>query len=257
VQKLMPNDTFYFSIIRDPGTLGESAFSYYRAVAPAFRRAPSLTHFLNNPQFFYDSEARGNHYARNLQWFDFGLPITRNQTLLTMILQQLETTFHFILLTEYFDESLILLRHALCWPDEDIMVFTQNSRFFGDIPPISPLQMTRFRAWNDLDWVLYTHLNRSFWKRAESFGAARLRREVDRLRQRRAALARRCLKGGGPLPARVILDGRLKPFQPPGRAQILGYALKAGLPPLERERCARFATPELQYKDILDRRQFG
>ncbi|KAF1399607.1 Galactose-3-O-sulfotransferase 4, partial [Spheniscus magellanicus] len=84
-----------------------------------------------------------------------------------------------------------------------------------------------------------------------------LREEVSRLRQRRTALARRCLRGGGPLPARAIPDSRLRPFQPPGRAQILGYALRAGLPPAERERCARLATPELQYKDILDRRQFG
>uniref|UniRef100_A0A6G1RZ84 Galactose-3-O-sulfotransferase 4 n=1 Tax=Hypotaenidia okinawae TaxID=2861861 RepID=A0A6G1RZ84_9GRUI len=77
VQKVMPNDSFYFSIVRDPGTLGESAFSYYRAVAPAFRRAPSLAAFLASPHRFYRPEARGNHYARNLQWFDFGLPLPR------------------------------------------------------------------------------------------------------------------------------------------------------------------------------------
>ncbi|NWZ60645.1 G3ST4 sulfotransferase, partial [Haliaeetus albicilla] len=127
----------------------------------------------------------------------------------------------------------------------------------GDGPRVSPAQAARLRAWNSLDWALYAHLNRSFWRRAEAFGAARLREEVARLRQRRAALARHCLQGGGPLPARAIPDGRLRPFQPPGRAQILGYALRAGLPPTERERCARLATPELQYKDILDRRQFG
>ncbi|NXK15847.1 G3ST4 sulfotransferase, partial [Herpetotheres cachinnans] len=127
----------------------------------------------------------------------------------------------------------------------------------GETPRVTPAQAARLRAWNGLDWALYAHLNRSFWRRAEAFGTTRLREEVARLRQRRATLARRCLRGGGPLPARAIADGRLRPFQPPGRAQILGYALRAGLPPGERERCARLATPELQYKDILDRRQFG
>ncbi|NWW84316.1 G3ST4 sulfotransferase, partial [Rhynochetos jubatus] len=122
---------------------------------------------------------------------------------------------------------------------------------------VSPSQAARLRAWNALDWALYSHLNRSFWRRAEAFGASRLREEVSRLRLRRDALARRCLRGGGPLPARAISDLRLRPFQPPGRAQILGYALRPGLAPAERERCARLATPELQYKDILDRRQFG
>ncbi|NWX07163.1 G3ST4 sulfotransferase, partial [Caloenas nicobarica] len=119
-------------------------------------------------------------------------------------------------------------------------------------------QAARLRAWNALDWALYAHLNRSFWRRAEAFGAARLRDEAARLRGRRAALARRCLRGGGPVPARSVPDGRLRPFQPPGGgARILGYALRDGLPPAERERCARMATPELQYKDVLDRRQFG
>ncbi|NXW25723.1 G3ST4 sulfotransferase, partial [Circaetus pectoralis] len=127
----------------------------------------------------------------------------------------------------------------------------------GDGPRVSPAQAARLRAWNSLDWALYSHLNRSFWRRAPPFGAARLQEEVARLRQRRPPLAHHCLQGGGPLPARAIPPRRLRPFQPPGRAQILGYAPPAGLPPTERERCARLATPPPQYKDILDRRQFG
>ncbi|NXT86179.1 G3ST4 sulfotransferase, partial [Zapornia atra] len=127
----------------------------------------------------------------------------------------------------------------------------------GDAPRVSPAQAASLRAWNALDWALYVHLNRSFWRKVEAFGAQRLRDEVTWLRRRREEMARRCLKGGGPIPARGIADGRLRPFQPPGRAEILGYALRPGLDAEERERCARLATPELQYKDILDRRQFG
>ncbi|XP_042654206.1 galactose-3-O-sulfotransferase 4 [Tyto alba] len=259
VQKVMPNDSFYFSIVRDPGTLGESAFAYYRAVAPAFRRAPSLAAFLAAPGRFYEAGARGNHYARNLQWFDFGLPAVgeEDRAGVTAALEGLERVFPLVLLAEHFDESLVLLREALCWPEEAVAAFAHNGRPAGDAPRVSPSQAARLRAWNGLDWALYAHLNRSFWRRAEAFGATRLRDEVARLRRRRAALARRCLRGGGPSPARAIADGRLRPFQPPGRTQILGYALRAGLPPAERERCARLATPELQYKDILDRRQFG
>ncbi|NXY81777.1 G3ST4 sulfotransferase, partial [Alcedo cyanopectus] len=257
VQKVMPNDSFYFSIVRDPGTLGESAFAYYRAVAPAFRRAPSLAAFLASPDRFYEAGLRGNHYARNLQWFDFGLPAAGDAAAVAEALAGLERAFGLVLLAEHFDESLVLLREALCWPEEAVVAFAHNGRQAGDAPRVSPAQAARLRAWNGLDWALYTHLNRSFWRRAEAFGAARLRDEVSRLRQRRAALARRCLRGGGPLPARAIADGRLRPFQPPGRAQILGYALRDGLGPADRLLCSRLATPELQYKDILDRRQFG
>ncbi|NXF14335.1 G3ST4 sulfotransferase, partial [Smithornis capensis] len=122
---------------------------------------------------------------------------------------------------------------------------------------ITSSQARRLRAWNHLDWELYSHLNRSFWKKAEAFGIPRLRREVSRLRERRERLARRCLKGGGPIPAKAIPDGKLRPFQPPGGGNVLGFALREGLEPEERERCERLATPELQYKDLLEKRQFG
>ncbi|NXA60006.1 G3ST4 sulfotransferase, partial [Mohoua ochrocephala] len=122
---------------------------------------------------------------------------------------------------------------------------------------ISQAQIRRFRAWNSLDWALYSHLNRSFWRKAEKFGISRLRDEVSQLRRRREFLAGRCLRGGGPIPPQAIPDGNLRPFQPPGGGKILGFALKEGLREEERQLCVRMAMPELQYKDLLDRRQFG
>ncbi|NXI48647.1 G3ST4 sulfotransferase, partial [Galbula dea] len=184
VQKVMPNDSFYFSIIRDPGTLGESAFAYYRAVAPAFRRAPSLAAFLASPNRYYDPRARGNHYARNLQWFDFGLPPATDPREVQKALAGLERDFSLVLLAEHFDESLVLLREALCWPEEAVATFAHNGRQqLVAEPRVSPEQMVRLRAWNGLDWALYLHFNRSFWRRVEAFGTRRLREEVIRLRR--------------------------------------------------------------------------
>lgn len=257
VQRVMPNDSFYFSIIRDPATLAESAFSYYRSITPAFRNAPSLQSFLESPERFYKAGIRGNHYAKNLQWFDFGLPPVSDADSLASALDTLDQTFSMVLVAEHFDESMVLLREALCWPEEAITSFIHNGRAAEDVPKLSPAQSQRLRLWNDLDWALYVHINRSFWQRVRAFGVARMESEVSRLRQRREEASRRCLQGGGPIPAPAITDGRLRPFQPPGRARIMGYQLRPGLSGEERERCAQMATPELQYKDILDRWQFG
>ncbi|NWX38668.1 G3ST4 sulfotransferase, partial [Notiomystis cincta] len=114
---------------------------------------------------------------------------------------------------------------------------------------VTPAQIRRFRAWNSLDWALYSHFNRSFWRKAEKFGIARLRDEVSKLRERREFLAGKCLRGGGPIPAQAIPDGNLRPFQPPGGGKILGFALREGLGKEERELCERMAMPELRYKD--------
>ncbi|NXH49528.1 G3ST4 sulfotransferase, partial [Dicaeum eximium] len=121
----------------------------------------------------------------------------------------------------------------------------------------SPERRRRLRAWNALDWRLYSHFNRSFWRAAEEFGLERLRREAAELRRRRGELARRCLRGGGPAAARDIGDRLLRPFQPPGGAAVLGFALREGLGERDRQMCGRMALPELPYKDLLERIQFG
>lgn len=252
----MPNDTFFFSIVRDPGTLGESAFSYFRGAAPAFRLSPSLDAFLASPWRFFRPGIRGNHYAKNLQWFDFGLPDPVDPKKIPEILQNLEKIFPLVLLAENFDESLVLLRDRLCWPRDAVDLFPHNSR--GESrKKISQEQMRKLRAWNSLDWALYSHFNRSFWRQAREFGIQKLRREVEEIRKRREFLAGKCLRGGGPVPAQAIPDGNLRPFQPPGGEKILGFALREGLSPQDRELCGRMALPELPYKDLLERKQFG
>ncbi|NWT63311.1 G3ST4 sulfotransferase, partial [Erythrocercus mccallii] len=108
VQRVMPNDSFYFSIVRDPGALAESAFSYFRAAAPAFRASPSLDAFAASPGRFFRAGQRGNHYARNLQWFDFGLPEPSEPAEIPKLLAGLERVFPLVLLAERFDEGLVL-----------------------------------------------------------------------------------------------------------------------------------------------------
>ncbi|NXO74626.1 G3ST4 sulfotransferase, partial [Phainopepla nitens] len=180
VQRVMPNDSFYFSIVRDPGSLGESAFSYFRAAAPAFRRSPSLAAFLASPWRFFRPGLRGNHYARNLQWFDFGLPEPAAPAEVPALLERLGRVFPLVLLAERFDESLVLLRHRLCWPRDAVDVFPHNSR--AAPPKLPESQVRRLRRWNWLDWALYLHFNRSFWRQAEEFGLPRLREEAAALR---------------------------------------------------------------------------
>ncbi|XP_008576974.1 PREDICTED: galactose-3-O-sulfotransferase 2 [Galeopterus variegatus] len=74
VQKVMPRDTFYFSILRDPAFQLESSFAYYKHHAPAFRGASSLDAFLASPWSYYANASRsdGDAYARNGMWFDLG-----------------------------------------------------------------------------------------------------------------------------------------------------------------------------------------
>ncbi|XP_045397371.1 galactose-3-O-sulfotransferase 4 [Lemur catta] len=327
VLQVMPSDSFFFSIVRDPAALARSAFSYYKSTSSAFRKSPSLAAFLANPRAFYRPGARGDHYARNLLWFDFGLPFPpemrakkgnplpprnpnppqmhvlpagagpRAQALdpnalfhpvATVVhghiqtaspasldlgsssfiqwgLAWLDSVFDLVLVAEYFDESLVLLADALCWDLDDVVGFMHNAQAGGEqgLSAVDNSGLTaedrqlnaRARAWNNLDWALYVHFNRSLWARIEQYGQRRLERAVAELRARRKALAKHCLLGGEALDPKYITDRRFRPFQF-GSAKVLGYVLRGGLSPQDQEECERLVTPELQYKDKLDAKQF-
>ncbi|XP_074081404.1 galactose-3-O-sulfotransferase 4 [Macrotis lagotis] len=336
VLRVMPPDSFFFSIVRDPAALAISAFSYYKSVSSAFRAAPSLAAFLTSPRAFYRPGGRGDHYARNLLWFDFGLPLPRemramkkhpkplkrtqssdiyiwpsrsvfqpskfdpnslikppfhptfhvqsaghsksiispasitdsvSSSFIQWALAWLDSTFDLVLVAEYFDESLVLLADALCWGLDDVVGFVHNAQATGmksveghkvvkDNGGIKDKQLAaRARAWNNLDWALYVHFNHSLWDRADRYGRVRLASAVAKLRARRSALASHCLLGGGAVNPSQIANLQLRPFQFGARG-ILGYVLKKGLSPQDHKECERLATPELQYKDKLDAKQF-
>ncbi|XP_004268934.1 galactose-3-O-sulfotransferase 4 isoform X2 [Orcinus orca] len=324
VLQVMPSDSFFFSIVRDPAALARSAFSYYKSTSSAFRKSPSLAAFLDNPRAFYQPGARGDHYARNLLWFDFGLPFPpemrtkrgnphpprdpnppqlpsgvglrahtldpnalfhpvptvadghsrtsssasldlRSSSFIQWNLAWLDSVFDLVLVAEYFDESLVLLADALCWGLDDVVGFMHNAQAGGGqggsavgdggLTAEDRQLSARARAWNNLDWALYVHFNRSLWARIKQYGQSRLDSAVAELRARREALAKHCLVGGEALDPKYITDRRFRPFQF-GSGKVLGYVLQSGLSLQDQEECERLAIPELQYKDKLDAKQF-
>ncbi|XP_028419938.1 galactose-3-O-sulfotransferase 4 isoform X2 [Perca flavescens] len=288
-EKVMPADTFYFSIIRDPVALAESSFAYYKEVAPAFRKAKSLGDFADDPKKYYDPRLRNNHYARNLLWFDFGMDHNANfsEALAQRAEAMIRRTFKLILVSEYFDQSMILLRHALCWPLDAVVSFSLNARqqkpsviggmggswvgkavaaagVGGRVPRFQAKTLTnvteeqreKLRQWNALDWHLYKSFNRTFWGEINRFGHAQMEQEVALLRTRREDLARVCLRDGGkPVESHRIRDKNIRPYQS-GLVKILGYELQLGLDNATRMACLSMIRPEIQYKDVLDAKQF-
>ncbi|XP_077063915.1 galactose-3-O-sulfotransferase 2 [Siphateles boraxobius] len=261
VRKLMPKDTFYFSILRNPVAMMESLFVYYKAI-PAFRVVKSLEEFLIQGGRSYNTSVPNNHYARNILTFDFGLDNTapENDNDLDKrsaeVISAVERDFPLILISEYFDESLVLLKHALCWSLDDISSFRLNSRSEHSRRPLSAETAERVKQWNSLDWRVYQHFNATFWKRIDStIGRTKLQREVELLRGKRMKLEQMCLQGGGAVDPADIKDSSLKPFQY-GAAVIQGYNLRLGLNNDTFRLCQRLITPELQYTSALYTKQF-
>ncbi|KAI1891288.1 hypothetical protein AGOR_G00142240 [Albula goreensis] len=193
---LKAEDTFYFSIIRNPVSQMESAFSFFRRSFPAFKAAKSLEDFLKNANKYFDPLKEGNNeLVKNPMWFDFGYnnKVEYTEHEFAKALQNIQRSFDLILITEYFDESMILLKEVMCWDIDDVVTFTHNSRHEMDHKNISEDVASRIKKWNSLDWRLYNHFNVTFWTKIEEmFSPARLQEELAILRERRIFLEAQC-----------------------------------------------------------------
>ncbi|XP_006875298.1 PREDICTED: galactose-3-O-sulfotransferase 2 [Chrysochloris asiatica] len=259
VQKVMPEGTFYFSILRNPVFQLESSFIYYKDYAPAFQAPRNLSAFLASPETYYnESVSLNNVYARNNMWFDFGLDnnMWPEDSYVRKCIAEVEQNFQLILIADYFDESMVLLRHTLRWDLDDVVYFKLNSRSQQSISRLTPQDQELARKWSALDWRLYQHFNRTFWNRVHSeLGLWRLRREVALLRARQRELMSLCVQDGEPKNKSQITDLQLKPYQS-GKADILGYNLRPDLDNAMLQLCQRMVMPELQYMAHLYALQF-
>ncbi|KAJ8372627.1 hypothetical protein AAFF_G00280920 [Aldrovandia affinis] len=246
---LKHNDTFYFSILRDPVNLMESSYSFFKKDFPAFRLSKSLEDLLNNSSSYYNPYLNTNTRVKNPTWFDFGYNNIANcsEEQYTKALVEIEKSFHLILISEYFDESMILLKEALCWDIDDVVTFKHNSRNKEDIKTVSENLARKIQEWNSLDWRLYNHFNVTFWAKVEeTIGLARLQDEVAILREKRRELERQCTLDG-----LVVNQGR---YFKEG-LHLMSHKVKSDLDRDLKEKCKRYFIHPRDYTEILYTKQ--
>ncbi|CAN9510841.1 unnamed protein product [Ophioblennius macclurei] len=258
VAKVMPADTLYFSMLRHPVSLAQSAFLYTKVVA-TFADSATLEALVedqlrNRTAAAADDDNGGGGFPLNGLAFDLGfdnsapadaadLERRANEAIVTM-----ERDFHLVLINEYFDESLVLLRHALCWSLEDVATFSRDARGDHNRCSMSAAVAEDVKRGNALDWKIYQHFNATFWRRVESaVGAQQMEAEVAALRELQARLTQTCLKGRAANPS--------APWD--GRRLNLGFNLNPDLGAEARGRCQEMLTPALQYTYKLYHRQFA
>uniref|UniRef100_A0A8D0AEG9 Galactose-3-O-sulfotransferase 1 n=1 Tax=Sander lucioperca TaxID=283035 RepID=A0A8D0AEG9_SANLU len=256
VAKLLPPDAVYITIIRDPVDLFESSFNYYHKAVPltwSITGENKLAEFLNSPQTFYSPQAFNSFYLKNLLFFDFGFDnnLEADDPRVMRDIHNLSKHFDLVLVAEYFEESLILLKDKLCWTMEDIMYFKLNARRSSSVSRLTPELRAKALQWNGADWRLYQHFNATFWARVEAYGRERMKQEVNELRRRNAAMKAICVEDGDAVEAQKIQDRRFLPWQPVGESSILGYNMKKNVHPTFRTLCEKMLTPEIQYLSDL------
>ncbi|XP_070569368.1 galactose-3-O-sulfotransferase 2-like [Ptychodera flava] len=161
-RNIMASTAVYVTILRHPWSQFKSAFHYF-AWDRKLNKTNAINHhpieaFFNNPGAYYQwYEKRGAPYQRNFMAYDLGLQpsLYDNVTAILEFISNIDRDFDLVMILEYFDASLVLLRRILCWDLNDILYVPLNvrkKRF------LTYEETERFhRRFSQADYALYDH----------------------------------------------------------------------------------------------------
>ncbi|XP_002737826.1 galactosylceramide sulfotransferase-like [Saccoglossus kowalevskii] len=181
ITDMMPKNTVYITILREPLSHYESTFTYFEIGKTCGIRsysANSLDEFFNSPSECYKKTPR-NHMLLNLgaTYMSFD-----DDRAIEMTIEHLEDKFDLVMIMEHFEESLILLKDLLCWTTDDITYFELNRRETQSVHKLSDTLKNKIRQWNKGDVALFQHFNKTFWGKVRNFGEKKMRIEIENLK---------------------------------------------------------------------------
>ncbi|XP_013405655.1 galactosylceramide sulfotransferase [Lingula anatina] len=169
VSSMMPSDSFYVGVVREPFSQFTSAYNSF-SLWTKFN--VQIDEFLSAPEAYWKQHVRQRDratYARNSMMAEFGFPDERedlrdNEPFIEHYVHYLDSKFDFVLVTEYFDESLIYLRRLLCWEMENVLYVPGNVGSYTFEPKTvakSSFLLTH-QKWSKADYYLYRHFLAKF-----------------------------------------------------------------------------------------------
>ena len=188
----------YITILREPVKQFESAFGYYempRKLGLSKYENP-LEEFMKEPETYFNTRAFDYYWQlmRNAQLFDLGMDHEDhdNEYLVDYKITTLARELDLIMLTEYYHESLILLKKLLCWDFDDILYIPSLVRNKKHRIALSPDLQNKILNWNSADARLYDHFNKTFWKRVIEYGSD-FSKDLAIFRQKQQDLKDECI----------------------------------------------------------------
>ncbi len=126
MRKIIPEAKFV-TILRDPLAAFESSY-VYMGLQKLLK--VDLNGFARKFAAKGRSSTRKANVGRNNLLWDLGMEReeTGNATLVEEKIRQVGEQFDLVMITERFDESMVLLADLLCWPLEDVLYIRQNER---------------------------------------------------------------------------------------------------------------------------------
>ena len=168
--RYFPSDSKYIAILREPFEQMVSAFMYYKDHYPQtyITQIPG-----NNPistylkdHWKYEPHNLLHSFTYNRMSLDLGYN-TQNirnasATAAAEFIKQLEREFDLIMIVEYFDESVVLLRRLLGWELKNMLYVSANVHQKRKMR-FSPTDRYRHKTIAWLDNAIYSHFYKRLW----------------------------------------------------------------------------------------------
>lgn len=240
LDEFMPLDTKYVTIIRSPVDNVESVFGFFQDQMPFeewlgdVNATDRLKTFYAEPTKYFKRDTDWYFRSKNHMFFDIGFDVNRagEEAYVASAIQEMDKHFTLILLTDFFDESLILMKHLLCWDWDDIVYIKFKMRIEEAKAEVNPELSKKILDWNQADHQLYDYFNKTFWQRVEAFGQEKMNAELENFRAEQKAAETECIQAYEPF--------KKKPW-------ILGAKLR----PHPTDKCKHLAWSETVYGEFL------
>ena len=249
INQFMPHTTKIIAILRHPATQLKSGFKYYGVAKIHPNNALTFSDFIDNPAFHMNilpsmkplmwngmSVDLGLMNNEKIPWFVTKSDIVANSAIRGYIYEFLdfvEESIDLMLISEYFEESVVLLKVSLNWDLEDVAFFSLNKAIdTSSLDEFTDSEMNKVIEWNFIDYLLYTRMLDKFLKKIYS-PRIDLSSEVAKLRSINAQYTKYCVK-------EAKVDPKLY-----GASQIIGYTLNSEQRMVEK--CKQMTADELTY----------
>ncbi|XP_077991570.1 galactosylceramide sulfotransferase-like [Glandiceps talaboti] len=159
----------YVTVIRSPYSRLKSAI-YFSGQDKLFPKASNP--FQEYLQQQYDKfNSRGDKIVHDLKAYipRFRLSLSIDPANMMPELERLDSELDLVMLTEYYDESLILLKKLMCWEFEDIVYAVSMKAHTIYQPPITPKMADMITEMSLRDIQFYNFFNETFWKKVNNY----------------------------------------------------------------------------------------
>nr|XP_002737073.1 PREDICTED: galactosylceramide sulfotransferase-like [Saccoglossus kowalevskii] len=167
LNNFIPNAKF-ITIVRSPYRQFESYFYYFKLhVRHGLQNSSNPFETFLTDESYKNKAKRAVRY-RQLHWLGYHVENNGNYTNFKSTLKELDKQFALVMITEYMDESLVLLKKMMCWTIDDVMYYSQK------VAARKKLNITKdmenvLAAGMVEDIRMYNYFNRTLWDKIDKY----------------------------------------------------------------------------------------